>query len=84
MLLQKKMARKKGVVDFKQEKKKKMNKRKPKKKKKKTHAEMHKQKHLTKIKSQQILCHYKSKTRYAHFSATDYLGRPFPNQQYVK
>ena len=34
MLLQKKMARKKGVVDFKQEKKKKMNKRKPKKKKK--------------------------------------------------
>ena len=34
MLLQKKMARKKGVVDFKQEKKKKMNKRKSKKKKK--------------------------------------------------
>ena len=34
MLLQKKMARKKGVVDFKQEKKKKMNKRKPKKNKK--------------------------------------------------
>ena len=52
------------------------------KNKNKIKTEIYKQKHLTK--SKQILCHDKIKTRSGHLSATDYLGRAFPNQRYVK
>ena len=45
-------------------------------------TEIYKQKHLTN--SKQILCHDKIKTRSGHLSATDYLGRAFPDQRYVK
>ena len=45
------------------------------------------QKYITKrfnnIKTQQILCHDKIRPQYGHLSATDYLGRAFPNQRYV-
>ena len=37
-----------------------------------------------KIKTQQILCHEKIKTRCGHLSATDYLGSAFPKQRYLK
>ena len=39
---------------------------------------------LRKIKIQQILCRDKIRPQYGHLSAVDYLGRAFPNQQYVK
>ena len=39
---------------------------------------------FNKIKTQQILCHDKIRPQYGHLSATDYLGRAFPNQRYVK
>ena len=36
-------------------------------------------KKFNKSKTQQILCFDKIKTRSGHLSATDYLGRAFPN-----
>ena len=39
---------------------------------------------FNKIKAQQILCHDKIRPQYGHVPATGYLGRAFPNQQYVK
>ena len=41
-------------------------------------------KKFNKIKIQQILCHDKIRPQYGHLSETDYLGRAFSNQQYVK
>ena len=39
---------------------------------------------FNKIKTQQILYHDKIRPHYGHLSVTDYLGRAFPNQRYVK
>ena len=39
---------------------------------------------FNKIKTQQILCHDKIRLQNGNLSATDYQGRPFPNQRYVK
>ena len=36
---------------------------------------------FNKIKTQQILCHDKTRTHYGNLSATDYLGKAFPNQR---
>lgn len=36
------------------------------------------------IKTQQVLCHNKIKTRHGHPSATGSMGKAFPNQRYVK
>ena len=37
-----------------------------------------------KTKPQQILYHDKIRDQYGHLSATNYLGRAFPNQRYKK
>ena len=60
-----------------------MSKRNPKKKKGKAMQKYTTQR-LRKIKIQQILCRDKIRPQYGHLSAVDYLGRAFPNQQYVK
>ena len=39
---------------------------------------------FNKIKTHQVLCHDKIRPQYGNLSATDYLERAFPNQQYMK
>ena len=77
------MAQKKGAINFKQEKKKKII-SKLKSKIKIKPMQKYTGERFNKIKTRQILCHDKIRHQYGHLPATDYLGRAFPNQRYVK